>query len=479
MSRWLSKIPALIALIAFALPTKLEAGDSNHRATPLRAGFSAVDITPECDEDHPVYLAGYLPGRQATGVHDPLYARCVVLSDGERRVALVTVDLIGLQHHVVQDIRRQVEGFDSVTVVSSHNHSGPDVIGIWGKSFLKSGVDQAYLTRVKQAVVESIRQARASLQAVRGQFGMARDDSLLADVRLPVVKDARIRVLKLNRVDTEKTAGIVVQWDCHPEALRSDNTLITADFPAKVIEALSKRYGCPVLMFAGALGGLIVPPLELNMHGERWARGTWEFANLYGQRVAALAVRAIDAARTIQLAPIRATHRVVYIPVRNPWYRAARLTGVVRRDSYQWTGDPFRRGPPMRLLHATRLGAIESEVGYWQLGDLGIAMLPGELFPELLEGRVTAPEGADNPNAPLEIPVTESVPAKYSMLAGLANDEVGYLIPARQWDVRAPFAFGRRLSQYGEINSCGADAARVVLDALRLCCQGHGPELAK
>ena len=48
----------------------------------LEVGFAAVDITPDVRADTPVWLAGYYPGRAATGVHDPLYARCVVLRDG-------------------------------------------------------------------------------------------------------------------------------------------------------------------------------------------------------------------------------------------------------------------------------------------------------------------------------------------------------------------------------------------------------------
>ena len=30
------------------------------------------------------------------------------------------------------------------------------------------------------------------------------------------------------------------------------------------------------------------------------------------------------------------------------------------------------------------------------------------------------------------------------MLIGLANDEIGYIIPKRQWDVKKPFCYGRK-----------------------------------
>ena len=36
------------------------------------------------------------------------------------------------------------------------------------------------------------------------------------------------------------------------------------------------------------------------------------------------------------------------------------------------------------------------------------------------------------------------------MLIGLANDEVGYIIPKRQWDEKPPFCYGRQKAQYGK-----------------------------
>jgi hypothetical protein len=52
------------------------------------------------------------------------------------------------------------------------------------------------------------------------------------------------------------------------------------------------------------------------------------------------------------------------------------------------------------------------------------------------------------------------------MLLGLANDEIGYIIPKRQWDQRPPFAYGRTHSQYGEIHSCSPDVAPIIMQAL-------------
>jgi hypothetical protein len=55
------------------------------------------------------------------------------------------------------------------------------------------------------------------------------------------------------------------------------------------------------------------------------------------------------------------------------------------------------------------------------------------------------------------------------MWLGLANDEIGYVIPKRQWDYKPPYAYGRKERQYGEINSCSSDAAPILMKCLDDC----------
>jgi hypothetical protein len=53
------------------------------------------------------------------------------------------------------------------------------------------------------------------------------------------------------------------------------------------------------------------------------------------------------------------------------------------------------------------------------------------------------------------------------LLFGLANDELGYIVPKRQWDTKPPFAYGRKDPQYGEENSCGPEIAPILYGALK------------
>ena len=97
-----------------------------------------------------------------------------------------------------------------------------------------------------------------------------------------------------------------------------------------------------------------------------------------------------------------------------------------------------------------------------------VAGIPGELYPELVYGRVQSPvdSGADFPDAPVEPAITQTLPGDKWLIIGLANDEIGYIIPKCQWDERPPYCYGRTKSQYGEINSCGPNVAPVIMQAL-------------
>ncbi len=114
-------------------------------------------------------------------------------------------------------------------------------------------------------------------------------------------------------------------------------------------------------------------------------------------------------------------------------------------------------------------GAILTEIGCLRLGDLEIAIIPGEIYPELVLGKVQDPAdpAADFPDAPVEPAIYAQMKGKYKMMIGLGNDEIGYIIPKRQWDEKAPYCYGLKTSQYGEINSLGPDTAPIICEAFR------------
>lgn len=457
------------------LPLALGAAFGADESLPLRVGFGVSDITPDV-KSKPVYMAGFGKNRKATGVHDPLKARAVVLAHGKGKIALVSVDLVGLFHASVERVRDRLPGFSYVLVSSTHNHEGPDSLGLWGPSAIASGVDPAYLKHVEAQIVAAVKQAAKKLRPVSAVLGTARAPELLHDGREPYVKHDELVALRFTDAETKKTSGVVVQWNCHPETLDSRNTLISADFVWATVGHLEKTHGSPVVYLTGTVGGLMtslrVPVKDDN--GNALKDGTFEKTERYGRLVGKVADRALAAAKNVSLTPIRVKKRDVYLPLDNKFYVLGWKLGVLDRPAYLWDGDPYRaRKAPAEVPPKTPL-CVRSEIAWLRLGDLDVAGIPGEIYPELVLDKVQDPAdpAADFPKAAVEPAIYKQLPGPHRLIIGLANDELGYIIPKRQWDEKPPFCYGRKNSQYGEVNSLGPETAPILCKAFRELVKG-------
>lgn len=436
-------------------------------APTLSVGFAEEDVSPKVGGKNPVYMAGFGTNRVATKVHDPIMARAVVLSDGTKKIAWVCVDVVGLFLPTVERVRAKAKGFDLVMVSSTHNHEGPDTLGLWGKSNFVSGVDPDYLTAVVDGCVKAIAAADKKLTPATAKVGTAAGPDVLRDSRLPEVKHDEMVTIVFDAADGKGTAplGLLVQWNCHPELLDDKNTEVSADHVGYTVRHLRAKYKCPVAYFTGTVGGLMTNlglPLK-DDKGNELKDGTFEKTEKYGVEVGKLAEKAVAAGQAATLVPFTLRTRQLLVPVDNNLYKVAWGLGVLDRTMYVWDGNPT----PKEFVPAKDPGktiGIKTEVGYLTLGDLDVACIPGEIYPELVLDKIQDPadKGADFPDAPKEPAVYPHMTGKYKMIVGLANDEIGYIIPKRQWDEKKPFCYGLTKAQYGEINSCGPDVAAVL-----------------
>src|SRR6266849_2536150 len=136
--------------------TKILAADSPE--TVLLVGFGEADITPTLGEK-PVFMAGFGQDRKATKIHDPLMARAVVFKNGDRKLAIVSIDVVGFFYANVLHVRKELKDFGYVLVSSTHNHEGPDTLGLWGPNPFTSGIDPQYLKHVEKQIVKAVRVA--------------------------------------------------------------------------------------------------------------------------------------------------------------------------------------------------------------------------------------------------------------------------------------------------------------------------------
>jgi len=471
---------AITAFLMIVLPLASAQG--------IRAGAAQSLLTPELVSEHPVYLAGFGHNRIASGVHDDLSARCLALGIRKEMLVICSADLIGLFYDDVLTIRRAFQQNTSapsfLVVASTHTHAGPDTLGLYGPKTLETGIDRKYLEWVDQRIASTAIDAVRSMQPAR--FDLGRDDhpllAMLQGVdRPPTVKDPFLFAMRLVALTTGKTIATVVNWSDHPEVLGRKNTQVTADYPRWVRDYLEKQFGGIALFFSGSIGK--VSPLGDQLAlldpetGKVAEDGTWRKAELLGDEVGRLAERALKSAATVSLDSLSIKTDTVFVPVDNAGFRAAEAAGVFQgRKPFYTNGKPDPAIERHDLPHVGRVDFaighdIQTEVDYIQLRSRGAAVaevvtIPGEIYPELVNGGVTRYSGADYSEAPLEPVLREQLKTKYQFIFGLGNDEIGYLIPKAEWDEEPPWLNNAAEPWYGEVNSVGPDAASSVLKAL-------------
>src|SRR5262249_46792635 len=144
----------------------------------------------------------------------------------------------------------------------------------------------------------------------------------------------------------------------------------------------------------------------------------------YGRSIGELADFAVKTGNPIRLEPIEIRSRQVYIPLDNKGYQALRRIGTLKREAFIWADNPDRADPADDKDARQRV-ALQTEVAWLLLGDLDIAAIPGEIYPELVLDKVQDPPdpGADFPDAPIEPAIYKQLKGPHRMLIGLANDE--------------------------------------------------------
>ena len=424
-----------------------------------------------------VWVAGFGNNRPAKGVHDRLWARAIAFRNNGVTVVMVSLDSIGIFHEKFIEVRKMINpslGIDHIMFSSLHDHEAPDTMGIWSYSILRPRFDHTYMKLVQNACKEAVEEAVRNLQPADTILAQvtAGPDGYVDDSRKPIVYDNVIRCARFVKKGTDDTTATVVEWGCHPETLGGANSLLTSDFSGYWRDAVEsgvpephgvKGLGGMCLYFQGCLGGLMTQLHTTVPHRngvDKFRDASFEKAQALGENLAILTVNVLRSNKA--------------------WRPADNRVAVAAKTIFVPMSGLFNCGIFLGLVHpGWYWGKGKTELDVIRIGDLEILTIPGELYPEIAEGGIESPEGADYPGPPIEVPpLRTQMKGKLNMIVGLANDELGYIIPKSQWDKKPPYAYGRTESpQYGEENSPGPDVAPTIhREALAVLKQFHAAQ---
>ncbi|WP_166831101.1 hypothetical protein [Thalassoroseus pseudoceratinae] len=190
-----------LALIVLLCGFAVSLATSDAEAGKLRAGASAVDVSPQ---QFPVSLRSG-KATDASAVHDPLHARAIVLDDGNITIAIAVLDALGAPPEMLNEAKQiaaKKTGIpvEQMLISSTHTHSAPPSNRTEG-----SPGDVAYRKLLVKSLAQVITEAFENLQPA--SVGMASHDLpeevfnrrwFLKPGKMPVNPFGKMDLVKMN-----------------------------------------------------------------------------------------------------------------------------------------------------------------------------------------------------------------------------------------------------------------------------------------
>jgi hypothetical protein len=389
----------------------------------LKIGYSQAIITPSLER--PVFLAGFGQNRRAQAIHDDLYVRALALKDENITLILAALDLIGFFRPDVLDVTQRVQMRAPrvhVIIASIHTHHGPDTMGLWGHDSSHSGVDQQYMATMKEQVTATMLSCLENLQVVGLKTACVHAPGVAKNARNPEIVDDELMIAQFYLLQTSQPVVSLFDFPCHPEVLWEHNPHITADYPGVLRREVEKATGAPCIFFSGALGGMMTPDVVDH---------SFEEAEQVGKKLSQVGLEALSGSEGAINPQISFAKREI----------TPKLTNILFKLAFKRKLLPDVRD---------RDGRVSSEVNLLKIGPLWLATLPGEMLPKL---------GLALKND------MRKAGAGVAGVIGLANDELGYILPKE--DFRYPFNPFSPGRHYEETMSVGGEIGPVVMDAIQ------------
>lgn len=218
-------------------------------------GYATVNLTPS----RPTATAGYVPmGKLYTAVHDSIYVRTMIITNGSQKIAVVSADLLIIPPTVTALLARELPeiGFslNNTYLGATHSHKS---VGNWGKGVMSilwgeynDTLVHAIADRIKESILLASQNVKpASIRIVR--------IPLRSPVRNRLDKigggvDSLLHAVEIRRSDSSKLA--LLSYTAHATCVEPADVELSRDYPGRLVDEL-ERNGYDFAMFmAGAVG---------------------------------------------------------------------------------------------------------------------------------------------------------------------------------------------------------------------------------
>jgi len=383
-------------------------------ANALRVGAAKVEITP-------TNLTNLNPmgGGTFAGVHDPIFARVLIVDNGRNTAALVSLDLIetGDTLRVRERIQKELGiPVNHVIIAASHSHSTPRLGKVTPGALAHDGGPEvaAYTDTVNDKIVVALEQARTSLQPARMGIATGRADvSVNRDAFTAQgwkigfnpdgPSDKTVWVIRFEKPSGEPIA-VLFNYAVH-STVTLGNQMVSGDLAGAAERHVEQHYGDKVvaLWTLGPAGDQSPKFSGMSLAGPRPAGNTpvenkdrrssaFDAMDAQGFMVGAEVVRLANSIQpTVASAQIEADERVISCPMKQ---------GVNQ----------------MADMKQAQVSSVPIRLGLIMIDRIALATVSGEVVTNIYSH------------------LRKASPLANTILVTLANDRIGYLADDAAYD---------------------------------------------
>jgi Neutral/alkaline non-lysosomal ceramidase, N-terminal len=374
--------PFRAVLLTFVLFFSARAAKSG----TLQVGAAKVDITPAADAALP--MSGYADRSEGfKGIHDHIYARAIVLSDGSKTAAVVAWELIGIPDKVWEELSQRIATetgipVDYLLLAAVHDHAAPSPYGMYGNDSPKSA---AYTKQVEDATVEAVRKAKQNLQPAKLGIGTGKayvnmnrreyspEQGWWLGFNPEGPSNKTVTVIRFDSL-SGKPIALFINYAVHAVVMGDENYQVSGDLAGATSRYVENYYrgkpedaprddaGAAIQRKPGETSDQVVAMWTSAAAGDQnpvsLSRGSdFTMVDSLGKILGEEAVRVAAATHATDQVQIRGAQQVVTCPGRKL------QAGPVPRPDYKWDdSDPVSIRLSLLVINDMALAGVSGEV---------------------------------------------------------------------------------------------------------------------
>ena len=378
-------------------------------ASNIKANVAVRKLTPPLEIGYTLGGYGARMSEPAKGIHDDIWAKALVLDDGEKKYAIITLDILGLPPNVKPQIIARLNNEkwteENIMFLPSHSHSSLEMFALNDKNIFDMApigiFQQELLDYVVKSLATLIESADQNLKPVKIGTQSKQVEGLNRNRRGEPFVDKDLTVTRIDYLDG-KPMTVLVNWTGHPTIMDEHDMFVSGGWPGYLQRELEAWIGEGVIAmyYNGSQGDQSVIAKSAGSHHEK--------AENYGRIIAIEVIDVYNEIKASKKIEFSYNHKIIQLPDQQ-----------AHPEFMDTGGKEYGLNEENIMALLNQVFPEKTTIGAVRLGDLLIVGAPGELIAEL------------GLNIKEELKLKG---IKYPVIGGLANQWISYILSEDQYE---------------------------------------------